>query len=248
MKIFGTLLRRELASFFFSLTGYVIIAAVTLVIGSSFVMLVHNLGTKPFLMPVTEMFFNSLMFWLIVILMTPVVTMRLFAQEKASGTFETLMTTQVTDLQVVAAKFLAAVFFYMVAWLPTLACLVVVQRLTNQPRLDPGMVGTMYLGIMLSGSLFISIGCLASALTRSQMVAAVVSLAVGILLFILAYMAQLPAAGQSPANPLFYFNLFEQMKNFTRGVLDTQVVVFYLSATFVFLFLTLHVVEGRRWK
>ena len=249
MNIFRALLRRELSAFFFSLTGYVIIAAVTLVIGSSFVMLIRNLGTDPVSMPVTELFFNSMMYWLIVILMTPVITMRLFALEKASGTFETLMTTQVSDLQVVAAKFLAALVFYLVAWLPTLACLMIVQRFTHQPKLDPGMVSGLYLGIFLSGCLFLSLGCLASSLTRSQMVAAVVSLAVGVLLFILGYMAQaLPEAGQSPADPLFYFNLFKQMEDFTRGVVDTQVVIFYLSATFFFLFLTLRVVESRRWK
>jgi ABC-2 type transport system permease protein len=136
----------------------------------------------------------------------------------------------------------------MVAWLPTLACLVIIQRFTNQPKLDPGMVGALYLGILLSGSMFLAIGCLASSLTRTQMVAAMVSLAVGILFFILAYMAQLPASSQAPANLLFYFNLFKQMEDFSRGVLDTQVLVFYVSATFLFLFLTLRVVESRRWK
>ena len=134
------------------------------------------------------------------------------------------------------------------AWLPTLVCLLIVQRYTNQPKLDASMIGSLFLGVFLSGSLFLAIGCLASALTRSQMVAAMVSLAVGILLFIMAYMAQLPAASSAPANVLFYFNLFEQMKDFTRGVLDTQVVVFYVSATFLFLFLTLRVVESRRWR
>ena len=248
MSLFWTLLRRELGTFFLSLTGYVIIAAVTLLIGSSFVMLMHNMESKPFLMPVTQLFFNSLMYWLIVILVTPVITMRLFALEKASGTFETLMTTQVTDLQVVVAKFFGAVIFYLIAWLPTLVCLLIIQRYTNQPKLDASMIGSLFLGVFLSGSLFLAIGCLASALTRSQMVAAMVSLAVGILLFIMAYMAQLPAASSAPANVLFYFNLFEQMKDFTRGVLDTQVVVFYVSATFLFLFLTLRVVESRRWR
>ena len=249
MRIFWTLLRRELSSFFISLTGYVIIAAVTLIVGSSFVMLIRNMGTDPFSMPVTELFFNSLMYWLLLILIGPVITMRLFAQEKASGTFETLMTTPVGDLEVVAAKFTAAVFFYMVAWLPSLAGLVIIQHFTNQPRPDWGMVGGLYLGIFLSGCLFLSIGCLASSLTRSQMVAAMVSLAVGVVLFILAYMAQvIPATATAEADVLFYFNLFKQMEDFTRGVVDTRSVIFYLTATFWFLFLTLRVVESRRWK
>ncbi len=249
MKIFWTLLRRELGTFFLSLTGYVIIAAVTLIVGSTFVMLIHNMGTKPFAMPVTQLFFNSFMFWLLVILVAPAITMRLFALEKASGTFETLMTTSVGDLQVVAAKFTAAVFFYMVTWLPTLVGLAIIQCFTNQPKLDPGVVGGMYLGIFLSGCLFLAIGCLASALTKSQMVAAMLSLAVGVILFILAYMAQvLPDAAESATGALYYFNLFKHMEDFTRGVVDTRTVIFYATAAFLFLFLTLRVVESRRWK
>ncbi|HXF10008.1 MAG TPA: ABC transporter permease, partial [Desulfuromonadaceae bacterium] len=134
MSIFLTLLRRELSAFFLSLTGYVIIAAVTLLAGSTFVMLIKNLGTDPFPMPVTALFFNSLLFWIIVILVTPVITMRLFALEKATGTYETLMTAPVGDLHVVAAKFTAALVFYMVMWLPTLACLTIVARFTGQPN------------------------------------------------------------------------------------------------------------------
>src|SRR5271154_613637 len=132
MRIFWTLTRRELAAFFFSVTGYVIIAAVTLLIGLSFVVLMTNLGSDPSPMPVTEMFYRTYFFWLIVLLAAPVITMRLFALEKATGTFETLMTTSVGDLQVVAAKFTAAIVFYTVMWLPMLACLFVVRHFTNQ--------------------------------------------------------------------------------------------------------------------
>ena len=113
------------------MTGYVIIAAVTLLIGLSFVVLMTNLGTDPSPMPVTEMFYRTYFFWLIVLLAAPVITMRLFALEKSSGTFETLMTTPVGDLQVVAAKFTAAIIFYIVMWLPMLACLFVVRHFTE---------------------------------------------------------------------------------------------------------------------
>lgn len=249
MRIFWTLMRRELGTYFLSLTGYVIIAAVTLIVGATFVMLVHNLGQKPFAMPVTQLFFNSLMYWLLVILMTPAITMRLYAQEKASGTFETLMTTAVGDVQVVAAKFVSALVFYMIAWLPTLGALVILQRFTDQPRLDAGVLGGMYLGIFLSGGLFIALGGLASSLTKSQMVAAILSLAGGVVLFILAYMAQGGADSfVSQFKVLTYFNLFKQMEDFTRGVVDTRTVIFYVTLTFAFLFLTLRVVESRRWK
>jgi ABC-2 type transport system permease protein len=250
MQIFLTLLRRELAAFFLSITGYVIIASVTLLNSLSFVVLMTNLGGDPSPLPVTEMFYRTYFFWLVVLLAAPVITMRLFALEKASGTFETLMTTPVGDAQVVAAKFSAAIIFYIVTWLPMLACLFVVRHFTNQPgALDVGTVGGMYLGILLTGGLFLSLGCFASAISRSQMGAAMISFVLGVTLFSLGFLAEaLPATAQWQSQVLSYFGLFEQMHDFARGVVDTRTVVFYVSATFFFLFLTLRAVESRRWK
>jgi ABC-2 type transport system permease protein len=250
MGIFLTLLRRELGSIFLSLTGYVIIASVTLLNSLSFVVLMTNLGNDPSPMPVTEMFYRTYFFWLIVLLAAPIITMRLFALEKASGTFETLMTTPVSDLQVVAAKFATAIIFYMVSWLPMIACLFAVRHFTNQPgALDGGTVGGMYLGIFLVGCLFLSLGCFASAISRSQMAAAMISFVLGVTLFSLGFLAEaLPATAQWQSQALSYFGLFEQMHDFARGVVDTRTVIFYVTATFFFLFLTLRVVESQRWK
>ena len=250
MSIFMTLLRRELGAIFLSLTGYVIIASVTLLNSLSFVVLMTNLGNDPSPMPVTEMFYRTYFFWLVVLLAAPIITMRLFALEKAAGTFETLMTTPVSDLQVVAAKFATAIIFYMVSWLPMVACLFVVRHFTNQPgALDAGTVGGMYIGIFLVGCLFLSLGCFASAISRSQMAAAMISFVLGVTLFSLGFLAEaLPATAQWQSQVPSYFGLFEQMHDFARGVVDTRTVVFYVSATFFFLFLTLRAVESRRWK
>ena len=249
MRIFLTLLRKELAAFFFSLTGYVIIAAVTLLVGLSFVVLMMTLGSSPVTEPMTELFYDTYFFWLILLLLAPVITMRLFALEKASGTFETLMTTPVGDAQVVASKFMAAMIFYLVAWLPLLASLFIVRYFTQQnAALDAPTLGGMYLGILLIGGLFISLGCFASSLTRSQMTAAMISFVLGMSLFALGFLARIPVTAAWTSQAISYFNLFEQMDDFVRGVVDTRAVIFYLSATFLFLFLTLRVVESRRWK
>src|SRR5471032_2286529 len=250
MRIFLTLMRRELAALFLSITGYVIIASVTLLTGLSFVVLMTNLGSDPFTAPVTEMFYSTFYFWLVVLLVAPVITMRLFALEKSTGTFETLMTTPVGDVQVVAAKFAAAIIFYVVTWLPMLACLFIVRHFTSQPgALDAGTVFGIYLGIFLTGCLFLSLGCFASAISRSQMAAAMISFVLGVSLFSLGYLArQIPVTAQWQTQVLSYFNLFDQMNDFVRGVVDTRTVVFYASLTFFFLFLTLRVVESRRWK
>jgi ABC-2 type transport system permease protein len=250
MQVFFTLLRRELGAYFVSLTGYVIIAAATFLVGESILVLIHNLGGSPTPRPVTEMFHQTPFFWLILILAAPVITMRSFALERYSGTYETLMTTPVSDLQVVAAKFTAAWGFYLVMWLPMVGSLYIVQYFARQSgALDPATVGGMYLGIALVGALLIAMGCFASSLTSSQMVAAMVTLTLGVALFALAYLAeQATATAHWQAQVLASFALFQKMNDFARGVVDVRALVFFLSLTLFFLFLTLRAVESRRWK
>jgi ABC-2 type transport system permease protein len=105
MQVFLTLTRRELATYFVSLTGYIIIAAVALLCGLSFWTLPQYHGQREaFQMPVTELFFQNPMFWFILLIANAVITMRLYAHEKYSGTYETLMTTPVSDLQVISGQ------------------------------------------------------------------------------------------------------------------------------------------------
>jgi ABC-2 type transport system permease protein len=243
-------MRRELSGYFMSLTGYTILAAVMFLTGLSFVTLLVNLQQEPTPLPLTELFYMTPFFWLILLLSTPIITMRLFALEKFSGTFETLMTSPVRDFQVVLAKFSAALFFYVLMWLPLAGCLWVVRHYTNeQTAFDAGVLGSTYLGIFLLGCMFVSLGCCASALTRSQGVAAMMSGVFGVALFLMSVMAsQIPVQASWQAKALACFALFDQMHDFARGVVDTRPVVFFISLTLFFLFVTLRVVESRRWK
>jgi ABC-2 type transport system permease protein len=172
------------------------------------------------------------------------------ALEKYSGTFETLMTTPVSDLQVVLAKFTGAVAFYILMWLPLVGCLFIVRYFSNDPSaLDAGTVAATFVGIFLLGGLYLSLGCFASAITRSQLIAVMVSLALGIALFMLSWVAMsLSGLSGWQAQLLTQVGLIEHMQDFARGVVDTRPVIFYLSFTVFFLFLTLKVVESRRWK
>jgi ABC-2 type transport system permease protein len=250
MRVWWTLVRRELAGYFLSLTGYIIIAAALFLMGFSFVVLLVNLRQDPTPLPVTELFYITPFFWLILLLSTPVITMRLFAHEKFSGTFETLMTAPVSDLEVVLAKFTAAMAFYVVMWLPLAPCLLIVRHFSSEPAaFDFGAAGTTFLGILLLGGLFLSLGCCASSLTRSQVSAAMISLACGGSLFLLGVLAgQFPAGSGWQSQIVAAFSLFDQMHDFARGLIDTRSVVLLASLTFFFLFLTLRVVESRRWK
>jgi ABC-2 type transport system permease protein len=250
MQAYRTLVRRELGSHFVSWTGYVVIAAVLFLLGFCFVNLIQALNTQPTEQPIMELFFNTYYYWLIVLLASPIITMRVFALEKFSGTFETLMTAPVSDLEVVLAKFTAAVVFYLLIWLPLLGLVVIVRHFGNDPAvLNWGTLGGTFLGIFLLGLLFMAMGCFASALTRSLIIAAMVAFALGISVFLLSFLA-LSYSGQPgwPARLFLYVSLIDHMKDFARGVVDTRPVVFYLSMTALFLFLTLKVVESRRWR
>jgi len=250
MHAYWTLFRRELSGYFLSMTGYIIIAAAMFLLGFSFVDLIRQLQNESTPMPVSELFYMTWFFWLILLLTTPVISMRLFALEKFSGTFETLMTTPVSDRQVVLAKFTAALIFYAIMWLPLLGCMLLVRFYTNDPSaFDAGVASSTFVGILLLGGVFLSLGCCASALTRSQVTAAMISLVLSAALFLLSVLAdQLPVTAAWQSKVLNSFALFQQMHDCARGVLDTRMIVFCVSTTFFFLFLTLRIVESRRWK
>jgi ABC-2 type transport system permease protein len=160
------------------------------------------------------------------------------------------MTTPVRDLEVVLAKFTGAMLFYILMWLPLLACLYTVTRYSNDATtLDSGIIASTYLGITLLGTVYVAIGCFASALTRSQIIAAVISFAGGISLFLLSFLSRAFASGTGwHAEAFGYLGMIEHMQDFARGVVDTRAVTLYLSLTAVFLFLTYKAIESRRWK
>lgn len=250
MQAYLTLVRRELGAYFVSLTGYVVVAGMLLLMGLSFSLLLKSLNAEPFDQPITEVFYNTGFFWLILLLASPVITMRSFAQEKYSGTYETLMTAPVSDLQVVLAKFTGALVFHLLAWLPLLAYPFILRKYASDPIVvAPGPLASTFLGIFLLGCLYMSLGCLASSLTRSQIIAAMNAFALGIALFLVSFLSLLePLRSGWQYQVINHVSMLGHMRDFTRGVVDTRHIVFYASLTGLFLFLNLKVVESRRWK
>ena len=250
MRAYWTLVRRELGSFFVSWTGYIIIAAVVFLLGFSFASLLNGLNAQATPAPVTQLFYETLYFWLVLLVVAPLITMRSFAMEKSTGTYETLMTTPVGDVQVVLAKFTGALVFYLVLWLPLLGCVLIVRYYSNdRTAFDPGTVGSTYLGIFLLGCLYMSVGILASALTRSQIIAAMFSFALGIGLFMLSFLTTAVGSQSGWASKtVSYLGLMEHMRDFAHGVVDSRPVVLTLTLTAFFLFLSWKSVESRRWK
>ncbi|MCS7090576.1 MAG: ABC transporter permease [Verrucomicrobiota bacterium] len=250
MAQFWVLFRRELAAYLVTLTGWVIMAAVAFLIGLSFVDLILAVRRTPLPLHVTEVFYQTPYFWIIVLFSGPVITMRLFAQERAVGTYETLMTSPVRDGTVVAAKFGAAMAFYLIVWVPLMVCVGLLRLWTGESRaLEWPLLGSTFLGIALLGGLFLSMGCFASALTRSQTLAAMVAGLLGVSLFLLSFAVDgVEGEGMWWVRVLGAFTLVDHMRDFTRGVVDLRPVVLYGSLMLFFLYLTLRMVEGRQWK
>jgi len=250
MQAYWTLVRRELGCFFVSWTGYIIIAGVVFLLGFSFSSLLSSLNAQATPVPVTQLFYETIYFWLVVLVVSPVITMRSFALEKSSGTYETLMTTPVGDGQVVLAKFTGALLFYLILWLPLPACVLLVRYYSHDPTaFDAGTVISTYCGIMLLGCLYTSLGIWASAVTRSQIIAAMFSLAVGITLFLLSFFSSAAASQTGWQGQLVaYLGLPEHMRDFAHGVVDSRPVILALTLTAFFLFLSWKTVESRRWK
>ncbi|MBI3879715.1 MAG: ABC transporter permease [Verrucomicrobia bacterium] len=250
MRVYITLLRRELAGFFFSMTGYVLMAATLLLLGVSFSLLLESLNADAVDVPITELFYRTQFFWLILLVVSPLITMRTFALEKHTGTYETLMTTPVSDAQVVLAKFSAVLVFYLVLWSPLLAYPWLLSRFTGDASLlNPGALGGTYLGIALFGAVFMAMGCFASALTRSQIVAAMIGLALGMALFLGSFLGSVhPPRADWQTQFYRHISMVDHLQDFCRGIVDTRAVAYYLGLTAFFLFLTLKSVESRRWK
>ena len=250
MSVFRVLVRRELWAFFQGPTGFIIIAAVMFLIGLGFLVLLSGLNGEATPMPITQVFYGTYFFWVILLLIAPVITMRSFAMEPASGTYESLMTAPVGDWQVVLSKFAGALIFYMILWVPLLICSVVVRFYVGESAvLGLGTMFTSALGILMVGCLYMSIGCFASALTRNQAVAAVSGFALGAALFFTGFFSYFAGDRTDWLSQLArHISLANHMESLTRGVVDLGAIVFFLSLTGLFLYLTHKVVESRRWK
>lgn len=239
------IVKREMMSFFFSPIAYIVLVGILLVNGISCVILIQLMNEQPTDVSVFRIYFNSFFSWLALIVMTPLITMKLFAEEKKSGTYESLMTTPLKNGEYVMAKFLAGFMFYLILWAPTAIYFVMVNMFAATP-LDQAPVYGGFIGLFLIGLLAISMGCLGSAVTSNQIVAAVITFALFGGLLLLGF---LPYAVGGKAHEAFqYFSMISHMEELVSGVLDWRRVIFYLSGTGFFLFLTYKIVESRQWK
>lgn len=248
MTGFWTLWRKELAAYFLSPIAYVTTIFFLVVMGFSFWLLATVLVEGPAGIGVMQALFDSLFFWIATLVVVPVITMRLFADEKRSGTIEVLMTAPVTDTAVVLGKYAGALSFLVVMWLPTLAYAYILASFSPlTATVDWGPMAGGYAGAFLIGALYVAVGLFASSLTSNQMIAAIVSFGLfGVFFFtgLFAYIARTDAVKDLTT----YVSALYHMEEFSRGAIDSRPLVLYLSATVFMLFATVKVVESRKWK
>jgi ABC-2 type transport system permease protein len=250
MRKFYTLLSREVRSYFYSPIAYVVLVFFLLVSGVDFYFQISYMNQRPMTYSVQEAFFNSIFFWFAFVLIFPLITMRLFAEEFKLGTIEPLMTAPVHDWQVVLAKFFGALVFYIVLWIPTLLYFAIFQAITHQPAANSaGAYWGSYLMLLLLGMFYIAIGCLASVLTKNQIVAAIISFCAITLLFFLGLIQFILLYVSSATRDLLgYFSALEHMGTFSRGIIDTRPIILYVSMTILVLALTYQAFQSRKWR
>jgi ABC-2 type transport system permease protein len=180
---------------------------------------------------------------ILILFLMPLITMRTYSEEKRSGTIELLLTSPVTDLEIILGKFLGALALY-AAMLAVTLIHIGILFIYGNPEWKP--IATTYLGLLLFGACFISVGLLISSLTKNQIIAAAVSFGVFLMLWIIDWMASF--SGPTVSSVLTYLSVIGHLEDFTKGVLDTTHLVYYLSFISFGLFLTAKSVDMERWR
>ncbi|MCC6679340.1 MAG: ABC transporter permease subunit [Phycisphaeraceae bacterium] len=236
-----TIARRELTSLFFSPIGYVVIGLFA--IATTLIFFLWFTPDAPAGMEVS--------FWWVVwfmIFLLPATSMRLLSEEYRSGTIETLMTSPLSDAQVILGKWLGVMGFLLVLSVPLWIQALVIE-LNGSP--DPGPILTGFLGLLLVGSLYLAIGAFASAATENQVNAFLITVAViSIFTFVTRFLpyAAFVKNNDFLRNTMFFANINTQFEDFNRGLIDTSNIVFFVSATIFFLFLAVMLLQSRRWR
>jgi ABC-2 type transport system permease protein len=180
---------------------------------------------------------------IVLLLVAPLLSMRLYAEEKKAGTIELLYTYPIADRAAVLAKFAAVLTAYVVILLGTTPGFVILGLVSN-PSWQPVLSG--YLGATLLGGAFLSLGVFTSAVTQNQIIAAVLSFGALLLFWIIGWMSAL--VGPAGQTVIQYLSVMQHFDSFSKGVLDSGDLIYYLSFILFFLFLALRQMESYRWR
>lgn len=239
MRNILTITGRELKSYFVSPLAYVIIAAVTALLGYLFT--AYVLQTRQSSMQNT---FELIIF--LMLFFAPAFTMRLMAEETRQGTLELLLTAPIRDWEIVLGKYIASLVLFLALLVPTLWQVALLVRYTSPGSPDFGPILSGYLGTFLVAMMFLAIGLMMSSLTQNQVVAYILAIMVLVLFWIL------DAASSVATGPIGdlirYLTVRNHYGDFTTGLIDTNQILYFVGISAIALFITTRVVEARRWR
>lgn len=247
--------RKETANFFVSPIAYTVIASFLLISGFffwanvSFMSIISlQAANNPMIsarINLTDVVVRPLVqnMAIILLFLMPLLTMRLFSEEKKSGTIELLLTYPMTDLGVLTGKFLAVALLLVVMLAGTFSFPVM---LAGIGKPDFGILATGYLGLLLMGGAFMALGMFISSLTENQIVAAAISFGSALLCWVLSWSSSL--TGETVGAVLRQLSILEHMESLNKGILSLSDISFFVLFTAFFLFLTLRSIETYRWR
>ena len=255
MRNIWNIAKKEIKTYFTSPIAYVVIAVFLVLVGFFFSSALSWFNSQAIQMAqnpayAQQMNINQMVYTplfhnisIILLLMLPLLTMRLFSEEKKTGTDELLFTSPVNVGQIILGKYMAALVV-LAAMLALTGLLSVFTFAYGNPEMPQILNG--YLGLLLMGAAFISAGVFFSSLTENQIVSAILTFGALLLFWILSWATS--SAGGVWKGVLNYLSFFQHFDDMTRGILDTADLVYYLSFSFFGLFLTHAVIQSRRWR
>jgi ABC-2 type transport system permease protein len=252
VKGFWPLFKRELFAFFVTPLAWVLIVVFLVVQGMHFFLLVDHFATTVDVTndetPLSAFFGNTVLLYLVLFVLVPPMTMRLFAEERRSGTIESLMTAPVSSAAVVLAKYAAVLLVYVLMWAPTVLYLVILGRAGGPTEsLDWRAAASAYVGVALVGAAYLSLGLCASALTRSQFLAMLWTALVLLVLFILGIGEFVTREGTAMHAVCAHVSVWAHMNDFASGIVDSRRLVFYGTMIAVPLYVTTRTLDAWRW-
>ncbi len=234
-----TIARRELTSLFFSPIAYVVLGIFSA--GTAMLVFLQFGPNNPASLKTTM----EGVIWLMIFLV-PAISMRLLSEEFRNGTIEMLMTSPLTDTQIVCGKWLGAMGFFVTLLLPLLVLTVVLECFSDP---DYGPIVTGLLGLILVGGFYLAIGTFASALSENQIITFLLTVFI-ICLFTLVLFFLPAASFITPGirKTLFYLHVNSQFADFSKGLLDLTKFIYFISGTALFLFMAVKLLESKRWR
>jgi len=246
--------QKEIRAYFSSPIAYIVIGLFALLFGYFYVAILDwfvrqgmsgAMGMAPAPLNLNQQFVRPLLLNATVVLLfvLPMITMRTYAEEKRSGTIELLLTSPLTDMQIIVGKFAGALLLY-ASMLGVTLLYVAVLFVFGNPEWKP--IATAYLGLILLGGCFISVGMLISSFTGNQIVAGMLTFGVFLLLWVIDWIGSfLGPSGETIVN---YLSITRHFEDFAKGVIDTTHLIYYVSFITFGLFLTAKSVDSERWR